>query len=143
MIGCSIFSAGVIASEPESKRIKQAALDYIESQHQVDKKRMARALHPEMKKRTWWIDKNQSDVVMETSYDTMLKVAQTYNADGRQFPEQPSKKVEILDWDHRVASVKLTADDWIDYMHLVKVNGEWKVINVLWQYKDHKRHKSR
>lgn len=34
----------------------------------------------------------------------------------------------------RAASIKLIADEWIDYMHLVKLNGSWKIINVLWQY---------
>ena len=33
----------------------------------------------------------------------------------------------------RAASVRTTLDGWVDYMHLVKAGGEWKVINVLWQ----------
>jgi hypothetical protein len=23
--------------------------------------------------------------------------------------------------------------DWIDYMHLVRWNGAWKIVNVLWE----------
>nr|WP_310741892.1 hypothetical protein [Pseudoalteromonas sp. SG41-6] len=39
--------------------------------------------------------------------------------------------------------MKLTVDDWIDYMHLYKnENKEWKIINVLWQYHDPKKHSS-
>lgn len=25
------------------------------------------------------------------------------------------------------------AGGWVDYMHLVRVNGEWKILNVLWE----------
>jgi hypothetical protein len=31
--------------------------------------------------------------------------------------------------------VKLVAGDWVDYMHLAKWNGQWKIVNVLWQMK--------
>jgi catechol 2,3-dioxygenase-like lactoylglutathione lyase family enzyme len=31
------------------------------------------------------------------------------------------------------ASVRTTFDGWIDYMHIVNVGGEWKIINVLWE----------
>ena len=27
------------------------------------------------------------------------------------------------------------ARDWVDYLHIGKVNGEWKIINVLWETK--------
>ena len=40
----------------------------------------------------------------------------------------------------RTASVKLIADDWIDYMHVLKLNGTWQLVNVLWQYKDSDAH---
>jgi hypothetical protein len=25
------------------------------------------------------------------------------------------------------------ASDWIDYLQLAKWNGEWKIVNVLWE----------
>ncbi len=53
-----------------------------------------------------------------------------------------SKDVKILDIDGRVASVKLVADDWIDYMHVFKNDkDEWKIVNVMWQYHDRTKHK--
>jgi len=70
----------------------------------------------------------------------MILLAESYNKKGDKFPSTPRKDVKLLDVSTRTASVKLIADEWIDYMHLVKVNATWKVINVLWQYKDEKRH---
>ncbi|SDE03858.1 nuclear transport factor 2 family protein [Kordiimonas lacus] len=121
----------------DRKAIEQAALDYIESQHKPDPSRMDRALHGDMKKRTYWEKTDGTEYVMETSRDTMLWVAENYNKDGKAFPNPPRKDIEILALDGRIASVKLTADDWIDYLHLTKGNeGEWKIINVLWQFHD-------
>lgn len=104
---------------------------------------MDRALHAEMKKRTYWKKGAAPEHVMETSRETMLWVAENYNKDGTAFPKNPRKQVQILDIDGRVASVKLTADDWIDYLHLMKTeDGTWQIINVLWQFHDQSKHVS-
>ncbi|MEZ0611685.1 nuclear transport factor 2 family protein [Fibrella sp. WM1] len=128
-------------TKQDSVAIKQAALDYIESQHTPNPAQMERALHPRMVKRTFWKDKaTTKDYVRETSTESMVLLAESYNKKGDQFPATPKKEVKFLDISDRTASVKLIADEWIDYMHLVKLNGAWKIINVLWQYNDSSRH---
>lgn len=27
----------------------------------------------------------------------------------------------------------MDAGEWIDYMHLARVDGEWKIVNVAWE----------
>ncbi|PZR41756.1 MAG: hypothetical protein DI538_00050 [Azospira oryzae] len=128
-------------TKQDTLAIRQAALDYIESQHTPNPSQMERALHPRMVKRTFWKDKaTGKDYVRETSTESMVLLAESYNKKGDQFPASPKKEVKLLDVSERTASVKLIADDWIDYMHIVKLNGTWKIINVLWQYKDVKQH---
>lgn len=125
----------------DSVAIKQAALDYIESQHVPNPAQMERALHPRMVKRTFWKDKpTGKDYVRETSTESMVLLAESYNKKGDQFPANPKKEVKFLDVSDRTASIKLMANEWIDYIHLVKLNGTWKIINVLWQYSDSSRH---
>lgn len=127
----------------DKQAIRQAALDYIESQHHVNPAQMKRSLHKQLKKRTYWRKGNQPESLMETSYEFMVRLAGFYNKNGDKFPKSPKKEVDILDIDGRVASVKLTVDDWIDYMHLIKTEGgEWKIVNVLWQYHDQTKHSS-
>jgi hypothetical protein len=134
-------SIAIAQTSEDSLSITRAALDYIESQHVPNAPQMERALHPRMVKRTVWKDKGTGkDYVGETSTEYMILLAESYNMKGDKFPSTPGKEVKLLDVSTRTASVKLIADEWIDYMHLVKVNGTWKVINVLWQYKDGKRH---
>jgi len=38
----------------------------------------------------------------------------------------------ILDIYHQIATVKVISFDFVDYCHVVKYNGEWKIINLLW-----------
>lgn len=128
-------------TKQDSLAIKQAALDYIESQHKPNPNQMERALHPRMVKRTFWKDKaTGKDYVRETTTESMVLLAESYNQNGDKFPSSPKKEVLLLDVSERTASIKLIADEWIDYMHIVKINGSWKIINVLWQYKDPKQH---
>ena len=121
--------------------IRQAALDYIESQHNVNPQQFERAAHPRMVKRTFWSDKTTGkEYLREIFKDAMVLLAETYNRNGDKFSAQPKKEVVILDIFDKTASVKLIADEWIDYMHIVKLNGEWKIVNVLWQFNDSSRH---
>ncbi|MAE83268.1 MAG: hypothetical protein CMB80_11065 [Flammeovirgaceae bacterium] len=125
----------------DSLEIKQVALDYIESQHNVNPEQFERAAHPRMVKRTFWSNKKTGkEYLRETFTDAMVLLAETYNVEGDKFPENPKKEVIILDVYDKVASVKLIADDWIDYMHIVKLNGKWQLVNVLWQFNDSEKH---
>jgi hypothetical protein len=132
------------ADLPDNQAIQRAVLDYIESQHKADPELMRRGLDEQLAKRTYWQAADGSEFIMKTDYETMLKVAKTYNKSGTKFPASPRVDIKILDVDNRTASVKLTADEWIDYMHLYKNSrNEWKIINVLWQYHDAKRQSSK
>lgn len=137
---CVIFYANS-QSAKDSIEIKQAALDYIESQHNLKPAQFERAAHPRMVKRTFWTNKKtQKEYLRETFTDAMILLAETYNMDGDKFPEHPKKEVIILDIYDKTASVKLIADDWIDYMHIIKLNGRWQIVNVLWQFNDSNIH---
>lgn len=128
-------------TQQDSLAIKQVALDYIESQHNANPAQFERSAHPRMVKRTFWTNKETGkQYLRETFTDAMILLAETYNADGNRFPEVPKKEITILDIYDKTASVKLEADDWIDYMHIVKLNDKWQLVNVLWQFNDSSDH---
>ncbi len=136
-------SSSTLLATPVSdlELIKQSVRNYLVAQQLSQVKPMADALHKNLAKRTYWQEPNGTEFIMETNYSTMLNVAKNYNKAGDKFPESPRTEIEVLDIDQRVASVKLSADDWIDYMHLIKnEHGKWKIINVLWQYHDTEKH---
>ncbi|MTH18231.1 nuclear transport factor 2 family protein [Flavobacterium sp. LC2016-01] len=128
-------------TKQDSLDIKRVALAYIEAQHTLNPKLMESALHPRMVKRSVFRNKvAQKDYISEFFAENMIILAETYNVKGDKFPKNPRKEIKLLDVSARTASVKLLADAWIDYMHIVKENGEWKIINVLWQYNDVTQH---
>ena len=128
-------------TQKDSLEIEQVALDYIESQHNVKPEQFERAAHPRMVKRTFWMNKKSGkEYLRETFTDAMILLAETYNQDKDKFPANPKKEVIILDIFDKIASVKLIADDWVDYMHIVKLNGKWQLVNVLWQFNDVTKH---
>lgn len=128
-------------TKQDTLEIKQAALDYIESQHISNPEQMERALHPRMVKRTFWKDKaTGKDYLRETTAESMVLLAASYNKNDDKFPNSPKKDVILLDVSAKTASVKLVADEWIDYMHIVKLNGSWKIVNVLWQFNNAEQH---
>lgn len=135
------MSISFAQTKQDTLEIKQAALDYIESQHKPSPEQMERALHPRMVKRTFWKDKaTGKDYLRETTTESMVLLAASYNKSGDKFPNPPKKDVILLDVSAKTASVKLVADEWIDYMHIVKLNGTWKIVNVLWQFNNTEQH---
>ena len=128
-------------TKQDSLDIKRVALAYIEAQHTPNPKLMESALHPRMVKRSVFRNKTaQKDFISEFFTENMVILAETYNVKGDKFPKNPRKEIKLLDVSAKTASVKLFADAWIDYMHIVKENGEWKIVNVLWQYNDVSQH---
>src|SRR5205823_5195649 len=66
----------------------------------------------------------------------MQLVQNTRRGSGSKTPkDQQTKEITILDRFNNAAVVKIVASGWIDYLEEAKVNGEWKIINVLWELK--------
>ena len=122
------------AQQPaDSAAIRATALDYIEGWFAGDAERMRRALHPELVKRILVTDQVTGRDWVDGMGVTKL-VEGTRRGFGTEVPEdQRLTDVTILDITGRAASVKVDAGPWVDYMHMVHANGEWKILTVLWE----------
>ena len=119
----------------ESAAITKTALNYIEGWYEGNAGRMESALHPELAKRMIYTDP-KSGRSQFNHMGAMALVQGTKRGGGTQTPkEKQLKEVTILDRFNNAAVVKIVASDWIDYLSVAKVNGEWKIINVLWELK--------
>ena len=119
----------------DTEAIRRTALDYIEGWYAGDAARMERSLHPELAKRMVETDKVSGKSRLEPM-GAMTLVQLTRAGGGKATPkDRQQKDVTILDVYEGAATVKLVASDWIDYLHLSKCDGEWKIVNVLWELK--------
>jgi hypothetical protein len=132
LLAATVLAADVAPSQTDQAGIRRASLDYIEGWYTNDAARMERALHPQMVKRRVAQEAGKSSL---DHGDAQRLIQATRLAPGE--TAQPlgnrRREVRILDVHGNAATVKVDADKWVDYLHLVKWNGEWKIINVLWE----------
>ena len=115
----------ITASQEDLDAIQQVALDYIEGWYEGNAERMERSLHPELVKR----------VILPDQIVTLSKkdmVEMTQSGSGKSFSGAKENTVTILDVFYEIATVKVESAEFIDYLHIGKVGGEWMIINVLW-----------
>ena len=128
-------AAAQTAPTDENAAITKTALNYIEGWYEGNAERMESSLHPELAKRMIYTDP-KSGRSQFNHMGAMALVQGTKRGGGTQTPkEKQLKEVTILDRFQNAAIVKIVASDWIDYLSVAKFNGEWKIINVLWELK--------
>ena len=115
--------------------ITHTALDYIEGFYDGNAERMTRALHPDLAKRIVRVDPATGKARLDhMGAETLIGFARGRAGKGTPKDKQ-QKDVTILDVYGNAATVKVVANDWIDYLHVSKVDGRWVIVNVLWEMK--------
>ena len=119
-------------SAADSAGLRAAALDYIEGWYAGDVDRMTRALHPRLAKRIVRSPAGRESVLEDMTAETLIGYTRT--GGGKRTPVAMQRKdIRILDVFGNAASVRVDAAQWVDYLQLARWNGEWKIVNVLWE----------
>jgi hypothetical protein len=121
-------------TKQDSTDIINVVKNYVDGWYDGDATKMNNALHPMMSK------KSQNGEVL--SLEKLLEL--TKNCTGCN-PAQRVMKVEILDFFNvttpegsdifNYATVKCESYQYIDYFHISKTFGQWKIGNILWANK--------
>jgi hypothetical protein len=131
-------STAIAQTAADSTAIVQTALDYIDGFYTGDAERMEQALHPDLAKRIVETGSDEGSRLRHMTAEQLVQI--TAGGGGARIPEERRQsEVTILDIYQNAASVKIVASDWIDYLHVAQWNGEWKIINVLWELKPRDR----
>jgi len=116
----------------DSAGIRSAALDYIEGWYTGNAERMERGLHPELAKRIVRTMPSGRSIIEQMGAATLI--GYTRLGGGRNTPpDRQRKDVRILDIFEGAASARVDAADWVDFLHLARWNGQWRIVNVLWE----------
>jgi hypothetical protein len=123
-------------SPQDRQAIVNVALDYVDGFYEADTVRMARALHPDLAKRDIARDQQSGKQYVRNMTARQL-IDVTASGAGARMAKNDGRRsdVTILDTFGDIASVRVDASTWVDYLHVGKVNGEWKLINVLWGWR--------
>ena len=130
-------SAPQVALEKEREAVRRAVLDYVEGVYKVKPEWIERSVHPDLKKFGYWRPDEQADFKdgQPMTFEQLRKLAGVYNQDGRISDDAP-KDVKVFEVMSRIASAKVDAAWGTDYFQLVKEDGKWKILQVVWQSPD-------
>ncbi len=109
--------------------IKKPIYDYVEGWYDKDPERMKRGLHPDLAKRS--IDTGESNGIRKIDLASLLSVIDQF---GGQHGSERKIDIEILDIYGDIATAKVTSNEYVDYVHLCNLNGQWRILNVLWAF---------
>ena len=101
--------------------------DYFEGWFDGDVFRMKRALHPGLAKRS-----PEGDELDETSAEWMVEA--TGEGRGRRNdPDERRLEIIVNDVYDRIATVTVRGGIYVEYLHLVRTDGGWRIVNALWE----------
>lgn len=136
LIAVILISTNGFSQHKEKDKIIATSKDYFEGWYDGDTIRMKRALHPELRKTIMIPAKSKKG---QTLYHSNKKemVGFTKIGYGKTEPRDSlNHTYKVLDIYNGVISiVRAESFQFVDYLQLIKYNGEWKILNVLWESK--------
>jgi len=129
LLGLFVFGQDNIAREKAA--IEKVAMDYIEGWYEGNAERMERSLHAELAKRAMVQDAEGKEYFQSLTKSDMVKA--TEGGGGIKFPVEKRRiNITVLDVYKNMAAAKVESGSFVDYLHLGKTEGQWKIVNVLW-----------
>jgi hypothetical protein len=139
-----IGSLGVAFFQPATSRaqtsadtaaIRATAHDYIDGWYSGDADRMERALHTHLAKRLVYTDQHGRSQLVDL---TAAELVQSTRAGIGKIPaDQWRDSVTVLAIFGNDAIVRVDATTWVDFLEQIKWNGQWKIVNVVWENRPH------
>jgi hypothetical protein len=117
----------------DTAAITETALNYGEGWYSGDAVRMEKAIHPDLNKICPVVmPQSGKTILMISSWSGLVEPARAKAG----FMEESERKIEVkvLKINENVACAKLTSAQFNDYLEMVKFDGQWKIVNVLWTF---------
>jgi hypothetical protein len=115
----------------DEKGVRQAALDYVTAVYESKPDLIERSVARDLTKHGFMRQKDGTYRRGRMSYDDLVQVAKEWNADGKR--DTSIKEVQVLHVMDHTAAALVVASWGVDYMQLAKLDGTWKILNIVWQ----------
>lgn len=126
------FRSGDVPDFPpeEMRKLEKPLRDYVEGWYDKDTARVGESLHQNLAKRS--LNTETPGVIDEFTRTSLLDVVTQYGGSGG---SERIFEMEVFATGKDMASVKLTSNAFVDFIHLARTDGAWKILNVLWKWK--------
>ncbi len=129
-----LFSVSAFGQNDKAS-VRSALEDYVNALYEAKPELIERSVDTTLRKIGYWYDEKSGKYEdnLSMSYKQLYNLAGKWNKDGKQVTADSPKKIEIYEVNDKTATGKLTAEWGIDLFHLAKINGQWKIMNIIWQ----------
>ncbi len=117
-------------TDEDRAAIEKAGFDYVDGFYAGSAERLQKALHPRLQKVTVRGLPNGREIFSYTSTDGLAEYANS--GQSKKPEEQRAVKTTLLAVEGNMATIRIDSADFIDFAHVARINGEWKIVNVLW-----------
>jgi len=135
MIAMSALIAGNATSDTDkdAEAIRQAVLNYVNSAYDVRPELVDESVSPKLQKVGYMSRDGKEYREAFMTFDQLKELVSKWNTDGHYDTKTARRDIKVLDQLDRIAVARLDAEWGVDFFHLSKVDGKWKIMNVIWQ----------
>ena len=131
--GCLIQAQNSPDLKADTAAIIETALNYGDGFYSGDAARMEKAIHPDLNKVCPMVmPQTGKTFLIYSTYTALIELSRAKAG----LTEEANRKinVKVLKINENVACARLTSASFNDYLEMVKTDGEWKIVNVLWTF---------
>ena len=128
---CAFAAAPAAQSQSDRDAVRQAALDYVNGVYESKPELIAKSVSPDLSKHGFMRQADGSYRRGRMTYDQLLEVARTWNASKNR--DLSIKEVVVGEVSDQTATAIVRAQWGYDHMQLAKLDGQWKILNIVWQ----------
>lgn len=134
LLSLVFFTIGTARSQSNDEQaIRECTMNYLEGWYSADTVRMAKALSKDLVKKGFLVSPRSGELtIAPASYGQML---QWTGQKPNQLAQDPDikREVHIIEVGEHIAMVKTVTPDFIDFLHLAKMDGQWKIYHAVWE----------
>jgi hypothetical protein len=128
------MEARTTQTSSDEAAVVAATLDYFEGWFEGDAARMDRALHRGLAKRSLSQVDPDSTELRDLTKERMVELTAAGGGKGEGPDGGLGIEVEVVDLHGNIASVVVRSAVYREYLHLVRTNEGWKIVNALWHF---------
>ena len=145
---CQRHRQSQLPNNPLGSPVSFEGNSFVEGWYEANGDRMERALHPDLAKRIVRRDQKSGKEYFDITLSAKMLVEMTWEGGGClnsswelrpnciKIPKENQRRdIAIFDIFENQASAKVEFFEWLDYLHLAKLDERWVIVNVLWQIK--------